>query len=74
MRLSIEISNEQHQFLKAAAAIQGKSIKEYVLDSALPTDEEQEAFKRLESLLSKRKQNALEGHISDKTIDDIFDE
>ena len=31
MRLSIDITPEQHQFLKAASAIQGKSIKNYIL-------------------------------------------
>lgn len=74
MRLSIEISPEQHQFLKAAAAIQGKSIKQYVLESALPNEEEQQAFNQLESLLLRRKNNALKGNISKNSIDDIFDE
>jgi uncharacterized protein (DUF1778 family) len=74
MRLSIEISSEQHQFLKAVAAIQGKSIKDYVLDSALPTPEEKHAFKELERLLLVRKENALAGKLSDKTLDDIFDD
>jgi len=74
MRLSIDISSEQHQFLKAAAAIQGKSIKDYVLDSALPTIDEQRAFKELETLLMKRKENALAGSLSNKSLDDIFDE
>ncbi|MFQ5443753.1 MAG: DUF1778 domain-containing protein, partial [Nitrospinales bacterium] len=35
-RLSIEITAEQHQRLKAVAALAGKSIKDYVLDRALP--------------------------------------
>ena len=54
MRLSINITPEQHQYLKAAAAIQGKSIKSYVLERALPDPEEQAAFAKLESLLAKR--------------------
>jgi len=74
MRLSIEISSEQHQFLKAVAAMQGKSIKDYVLDSALPTADEKHAFKELERLLLIRKENALAGKLSDKTLDDIFDD
>jgi len=36
MRLSIEVSAEQHQRLKASAALQGKSIKDYVLEKTLP--------------------------------------
>jgi len=74
MRLSIDITSEQHQFLKAAAAIQGKSIKDYVLESALPTEQEQEAFEKLEKLLATRRQNALDGNISSKDVDTIFDE
>ncbi len=74
MRLSIDITPEQHQFLKAAAAIQGKSIKNYVLECALPTAEEQAAFTKLEQLLSQRSQSALTGAVSDKDIDAVFDE
>lgn len=74
MRLSIEISPEQHQFLKAAAAIQGKSIKEYVLESALPNEEEQRAFNQLEELLLRRRNSALDGNISENNIDAIFDD
>ena len=74
MRLSIDITPEQHQFLKAAAAIQGKSIKNYVLECALPTSEEQAAFTKLEQLLSQRSKSALAGAIYDKDIDAVFDE
>ena len=35
-RLSIELTQEQHQRLKAMAALHGKSIKNYVLDRSLP--------------------------------------
>lgn len=74
MRLSIDITPEQHQYLKAAAAIQGKSIKSYVLERALPDSEEQAAFAKLESLLAKRAQAAQTGQLSDKSLDDVFDE
>jgi uncharacterized protein (DUF1778 family) len=36
-RLSIEITLEQHQKLKAIAALRGKSIKDYVLERVLPS-------------------------------------
>jgi len=39
MRLSIEVSCEQHQQLKAVAALSGQSIKDYVLDRVLPDEE-----------------------------------
>jgi uncharacterized protein (DUF1778 family) len=34
-RLSIDISSEAHQQLKAMAALKGQSIKDYVLSRAL---------------------------------------
>lgn len=74
MRLSIDITPEQHQFLKAAAAIQGKSIKSYVLECALPSSEEQAAFEKLEALLLKRANNATSGELSSHSLDSIFEE
>ncbi len=35
-RLSIEMTPEQHQRLKAIAALSGKSLKQYVLERVLP--------------------------------------
>lgn len=70
MRLSIEISREQHQYLKAAAAIQGESIKDYVLKRTLPDLIE---IKKLEEFLAPRIDAAKIGEFSSKTVDDIFD-
>lgn len=74
MRLSIEITPEQHKNLKAAAALQGKSIKSYVLEKALPAPAEQEALQQLEAHLTPRATAAKEGKLSGKSVDDIFDE
>lgn len=74
MRLSIEISPEQHQRLKASAALQGKSIKDYVLDRTLPDLDEQSALHELESFLKARIEAADKGKFSTKSIDDIFNE
>jgi hypothetical protein len=38
MRLTIDITDQQHQSLKALAALQGKTIKEYALERLLPGD------------------------------------
>ena len=57
MRLSIEVTPEEHQRLKAVAALQGKSIKEYVLERVLPqkmTPEENQALQELEAFLEPR--------------------
>ena len=74
MRLSIEVSPEQHQRLKASAALQGKSIKDYVLAKTLPDLAEQSALYELESFLKPRIAEASSGDFSDKSVDDIFDE
>lgn len=74
MRLSIEITPEQHQRLKATAALQGKSIKDYVLDRTLPDSDEQTALQELEVFLKPRIEAARKGDFSSKSIDDIFDE
>jgi len=74
MRLSIEITPEQHQRLKAAAAMQGQSIKKYVLKRTLPDSDELVALKELEAFLEPRINAAKDGKVSEKSVDDIFDE
>ncbi len=69
MRLSIEVSPEQHQRLKAVAALSGQSIKDYVLDRVLP-DEEDEALQQLEEFLEPR----LKESGMNKTVQQIFEE
>jgi len=54
MRLSIEITPDQHQRLKAAAALKGESIKDYVLKRTLPNPDEQSALQELEQIVSRR--------------------
>ena len=74
MRLSIDITPEQHQHLKAAAALQGKSIKSYVLERSLPAADEQVALKELEDFLTPRIEMAKQGVVINESVDDIFNE
>ena len=74
MRLSIEITTNQHQRLKAAAALQGQSIKDYVLRRTLPNSEERVELQRLEDFLKPRIEAANNGQLSSKSVDDIFNE
>ncbi|MDG1253868.1 MAG: DUF1778 domain-containing protein [Glaciecola sp.] len=74
MRLSIEITNEQHQFLKAASALKGQSIKNYVLQRVLPSTQEQEALQVLERLLEPRVLSAKDGDFSKMPFNDIVKE
>ncbi|MDD2760662.1 MAG: antitoxin [Methylomonas sp.] len=69
MRLSIEVTPEQHQRLKAVAAIKGQSIKDYVLDRVLP-DEDDEALRQLEAFLEPRLKDA----VVNKSVQQIFEE
>ena len=76
-RLVIDMSDEQHQQIKALATMQGKSIKDFVLEQILPAhinDKEQKAWEELQSLLSSRIANAEKGAISNKTFNQITEE
>jgi len=76
MRLSIEVTLEQHQRLKAVAALRGQSIKDYVLDRVLPntpTEDEDEALRQLESFLEPRIKEA-NGPVITKSVQQIFEE
>ena len=74
MRLFIQISPEQHQRLKASAALQGKSIKDYVLEKSLPDLAEEAALYELEGFLKPRVEAVSNGEFWDKSVDDIFAE
>ena len=76
MRLSIEVSAEQHSQLKAAAALQGKSIKSYVLDLALPDPQadEHKDLRALDAFLKPRIDAAENGFVSEQSVDDIVND
>lgn len=77
-RLSIEITQEQHQRLKAIAALAGKSIKDYVLERALPSLpdmdslSEGEVLQKLEEFLKPRIEAAERGKTSSRSARKIF--
>lgn len=75
-RISIDVTAEEHQRLKAMAALQGKSIKEFVLASTLGTEESGAAavLAELEALLDKRLANARAGSVSSRTVGDIINQ
>lgn len=76
-RLSIDITPEEHQKLKAIAALKGQSIKEYVLKCTLgevpPLGgmSEKEAFSALAEFLQPRIEQARRGELSTKSVGDI---
>jgi hypothetical protein len=76
-RLSIDLTPEEHQKLKAIAALQGQSIKDFVLKRtigdapALDNMNEAEAVAALSDFLRPRIEQARRGELSLKTITDI---
>ena len=76
-RLSIDISPEDHQKLKAIAALKGQSIKDYVLGRALGDApaldgmSEDQAFMALANFLEPRIEQARRGQLSGKSLDEI---
>lgn len=76
-RLSIDITPEEHQKLKAIAALKGESIKEYVLKRtlgeapALDDMSDDEAIAALADFLKLRVNQARRGGFSTKSMADI---
>lgn len=74
-RLSIELTEHQHQQIKAVAALQGKSIKAYALERLVPMNQDEEkAMSELQTLLNQRIDGVRRDELSSKSIDTIFDE
>ncbi|KAA9383673.1 antitoxin [Neorhizobium galegae] len=74
-RLTIDITDQQHKSLKALAALQGKTIKQYALERLFPDDvNADEAWQDLKTLLANRINDGLAGKVSIKSIGAILDE
>jgi hypothetical protein len=70
-RLSIDLTEQQHKSLKAIAALQGKTIRQYAVERLFPADSnEEEAWMQLGHLLDAR----MESPVSTRTVDDILRE
>ena len=74
-RLTIDVTKQQHQTLKAMAALEGKTIKQYAIERLLPDDaDSDQAWQELKSLLDTRINEAIAGKVSTKSIRNILDE
>ena len=74
-RLTIDITDQQHQSLKALAALQGKSIKQYALERLFPGNADDNlAWNELKTLLTTRINEGLAGDVSAKSVSEILDE
>jgi hypothetical protein len=75
-RLVLDVSSEQHQIIKALAATEGKSIKDFMLEKVLPDTDEGEAvaWAELKKILSERLQGVAKNGVSSKSISDITED
>ena len=74
-RLTIEITEQQHQSIKALAAMQGKSIKQYAMQRLLPLNaDEEKAMQELEEFLKPRIEAAERGEVVSTSVMAIFKE
>lgn len=74
-RLTIDITDKQHQALKAMAALEGKTIKDYALERLFPAAQtEEHALTELKVLLEQRLGEAQRGEVTSKSITDIANE
>lgn len=74
-RLSIDMTDQQHQSLKALAALEGKTIKEYAIERLFPKiDSEADAFQKLRAVLQQRLAETTEGAIVDRSIQEIVEQ
>lgn len=71
-RLTIDVTDQQHQALKAMAALEGKTIKQYALERLFPKAVgEEQALYALKTLLNERLAQAERGELEDGSITDI---
>ena len=79
-RLVIEVTPEQHHRLKAMAALSGQTLKDYILDRALPSLpeaeslSEKEALQQLEAFLKPRIEEAERGEVVNQSVTEIIAE
>ncbi|MBL9029640.1 MAG: antitoxin [Caedimonas sp.] len=74
-RLTINITDQQHQALKAMAALQGKTIKEYAIERLFPeVGNDEQAMVDLRQLLEMRVAEVSRGEVSTKSITEIASE
>lgn len=74
-RLTVDLTDQQHQALKAMAALEDRTIKEYVLERLFPGDAGgDQAWQELKTLLAARIKDGLAGKVSSKSVGEILSE
>lgn len=74
-RLTIDITEQQHQALKAMAALEGKSIKQFALERLFPAEpREEDSMQALRGLLADRVAEARKGGVVRGSVSEIAEE
>lgn len=74
-RLTIEITDQQHQSIKAMAALSGQTIKEYTLQRLFGEFvSSNDAMHELKTFLQNRIMSAQRGEISTMDMDSIMED
>ncbi len=74
-RLTIDITEQQHKALKAMAALEGKTIKQFALEKLFPpAPDEEQAWANLKTLVERRIAESASGAVSGKNFDEIVEE
>lgn len=71
-RLTIDVTAQQHQALKAMAALEGKSIKQFTLERLFPVEpSERPAMDEIRALLAERVAQAQRAEVVEGSISEI---
>ena len=74
-RLTIEMTDQKHQSIKASAALQGKSIEEYALERLFPTSKNEEAaLHELKAILEQRRSESAGGDVLARSLTEIAED
>jgi Antitoxin ParD len=79
-RLTIDISDQQHKSLKAVAALEGKTIRQFALERLFPEatncalSDEDQAWEEFKALIGKRVDAAMASEPSKRSILDIAED
>lgn len=74
-RLTIDITEQQHQALKAMAALEGKTIKQFTLERLFQKGySEKNQFDELKTLLASRVAEAQTGNTVEGSITEIAEQ
>jgi hypothetical protein len=72
-RLTIDVTEQQHQALKALAVLEGKTLRQYALERLFPAAHasEEEALRALKTLLVGRIDEARRSELAEGDITEI---